>query len=321
MEDEPETLLPAFGWCGTGMGITEDYEARDAEGYVIDFDDNRYYPAFISGYHVNGFPECVRYLGKIAEPDEREEPDERDWMERRTELSEPLWWAIPPAIGDLLSTVGDRLLSAEMPDGPGDLMAVGGDLSPETLLAAYRAGIFPMPESTAEGMAWWSPHPRAVLPMDRFVPSRSLRRMMRRYQITVNRAFGEVISGCADPSRPGGWITGEVERAYLRLHELGWAHSLETWEDGELAGGLYGVSIGGFFAGESMFHRRRDASKAALARLVEIMSELAEPLLDVQWQTPHLRSLGVVEIPRSEYLRQLAEAVQAPGPDWERLSC
>lgn len=207
-----------------------------------------------------------------------------------------------------------------LPVGPRGLAAVGGDLTPGSLLAAYRAGMFPMPHPRVEEMVWWSPDPRAVLPVDRFVPSRSLRRMMRRYQITVNRAFGEVVSGCADPSRPGGWITGEVEEAYRRLHELGLAHSLETWEDGELAGGLYGVSVGGFFAGESMFHRRRDASKAALARLVEILSEAPEPLLDVQWQTPHLRSLGAVEIPRSEYLRRLAGAVEAPGPDWEGLS-
>ena len=317
MEDEPETLLPAFGWCGTGMGITDDYEARDAEGYVIDVADIRCYLTSIAQYHSmkeNEFRECLYCRQKTAEH------DEQDWMECRMVLSEQLWRATP-AIEDLLSEVGDRLLSVEMPDGHGDLAAVGRDFSPETLLAAYRAGMFPMPQYAAEIIAWWSPHPRAILPMDRFVPSRSLRRMMRRYQITVNRAFGEVISGCADPSRPGGWITGDIERAYRRLHELGWAHSLETWEDGELVGGLYGVSIGGFFAGESMFHRRRDASKAALARLVEIMSELAEPLLDVQWQTPHLQSLGVVEIPRSEYLKQLAGAVESPGPDWERLSC
>lgn len=204
--------------------------------------------------------------------------------------------------------------------GPRGLAAVGGDLAPGSLLAAYRAGMFPMPYPRVEEMLWWSPDPRAVLPVDRFVPSRSLRRMMRRYQITVDRAFGEVVSGCADPSRPGGWITGEVEEAYRRLYEKGWAHSLETWEDGELAGGLYGVSIGGFFAGESMFHRRRDASKAALARLVEILSELENPLLDVQWQTPHLRSLGAVEIPRSGYLERLAGALESPGPDWEKLS-
>lgn len=315
MEDEPETLLPGIGWCGTGMRTIGDREALDAGGGFGDVDDNRYYPTSLAQYHsMNGFPWCVYCRRKTAEH------NERDWIECRTGLSEQMGNA-KPAIGDLLSSVGDRLLSAEMPDGPGDLAALGDDLSPETLLAAYRAGIFPMPASAVGGMAWWAPHPRAILPMDRFVPSRSLRRMMRRYRITVNRAFGEVISGCADPSRPGGWITGEVERAYRRLHELGWAHSLETWEDGELAGGLYGVSIGGFFAGESMFHRRRDASKAALARLVEIMSELPEPLLDVQWQTPHLRSLGVVEIPRSDYLGRLAGSLEAPGPDWERLSC
>lgn len=204
--------------------------------------------------------------------------------------------------------------------GPEGLAAVGGDLEPGTLLAAYRAGFFPMPHPAVGAPAWWSPDPRGVLPVERFAPSRSLRRSARRYRITVDRDFAGVVAGCADPSRLGGWITDGMARAYRRLHHLGWAHSLEAWEDGELAGGLYGVSIGGLFCAESKFYRRRDASKVALAKLVEIMSELAEPLLDVQWLTPHLRSLGAVETARSEYLSRAAEAAGSPGPDWEELS-
>lgn len=217
---------------------------------------------------------------------------------------EPVTWVFP---------------SAEQAGAEG-LAAVGGDLEPGTLLAAYRAGIFPMPHPEVEGLAWWSPDPRAVLPVERFAPSRSLRRSTRRYRITVDRAFAEVVDGCADPSRPNGWITDGMARAYRRLHHLGWAHSVEAWEDGELAGGLFGVSIGGLFCGESMFFRRRDGSKAALAGLVEILSGLAEPLFDVQWLTPHLQSLGAVETPRSEYLARAARAMRSPGPDWEGLS-
>ena len=191
---------------------------------------------------------------------------------------------------------------------------MGGDLRPETLLAAYRAGIFPMPLEGVRPMAWWSPDPRGVLPTERFAPSRSLRRSMRRYETTIDESFREVVEGCADPARPHGWITAEIAEAYGRLHELGWAHSIEVWHEGELVGGMYGVSIGAFFAGESKFHRARDASKVAVARMVELLEPCDQAVFDVQWITPHLESLGAVEIPRHEYLRRLATAVRSGGP-------
>ena len=191
---------------------------------------------------------------------------------------------------------------------------MGGDLRPETLLAAYRAGIFPMPAEGRWSMAWWSPDPRAVLPPERFAPSRSLRRSMRRYETTIDESFHEVVEGCADPARPHGWITAEIADAYARLHELGWAHSIEVWYEGELVGGMYGVSIGALFAGESMFYRGRDASKVAVARMVELLEPYDEAIFDVQWTTPHLESLGAVEIPRDEYLSRVGRAVESSGP-------
>ena len=198
-----------------------------------------------------------------------------------------------------------------------DLVAIGADLEPGTLLSAYRHGLFPMPSGSPGDPAYWfCPVRRGVLPLDGLVVSRSLRRSCRDFEIRVDTAFAEVLAGCADPAREAGWIDEDVRRAYLRLHELGWAHSVEAWQDGRLAGGLYGVAIGGLFAGESMFHRVRDASKAALVGLVELLSDEHVPdrLLDVQWQTPHLASLGVVEISRTAYLRRLARALALPPP-------
>jgi leucyl/phenylalanyl-tRNA---protein transferase len=194
------------------------------------------------------------------------------------------------------------------------LVAVGADLEPSTLVEAYRRGIFPMP--VAGHLAWWSPDPRGILPPDGFRISRSLRRTRRRFEIQVDRAFPDVVSGCADPRRPGGWITPAVRRAYVRLHELGWAHSVEAWApDGRLAGGVYGVAVGGLFAAESMFHREPDASKAALAALCERLRETTgDVLLDVQWCTPALARLGAREIPRADYLQRLAAAVGGSGP-------
>lgn len=197
------------------------------------------------------------------------------------------------------------------PEGP---VALGGDLEPGTLLEAYRTGMFPMPLGNQLG--WFSPDPRAVLLVDDLRVSRSLRRSVTRMDITVDVCFVEVMRACADPHRPHGWITQEFIEAYSALHELGWAHSVETWLDGELAGGLYGIAIGSFFAGESMFHRSRDASKVALVALVRILGQCAAPLLDVQWATPHLESLGVTEIPRDEYLDALQRATRAPAPLW-----
>jgi leucyl/phenylalanyl-tRNA--protein transferase len=196
------------------------------------------------------------------------------------------------------------------------VVAVGGDLEPGTLLAAYRHGLFPMPAGSGGPMAWWSPDPRGVIPLDGLRTSRSLRRSRDRYEVRVDSAFAEVIDGCADPRRPGGWITRDIRAAYVRLHELGWAHSLEAWDDEGLAGGLYGVAIGGLFAGESMFHRRDDASKVALLGLVELLRRDGDDrrLLDVQWSTPHLATLGAVAVPRVEYLARLARALDAPLP-------
>ncbi len=196
-----------------------------------------------------------------------------------------------------------------------DLVAMGADLEPGTLLAAYRAGIFPMPAG-AEAMLWWSPVERGVLPLDGLRVSRSLRQAARRMEIRVDTAFGEVVAACADPSRDSGWIDPEIIDAYTRLHELGWAHSVEAWQDDELVGGLYGVAVAGLFAGESMFHVVRDASKVALVGLVDVLRDehAGDRLLDVQWRTPHLESLGVVPIPRLDYLSRLATALELPLP-------
>jgi leucyl/phenylalanyl-tRNA--protein transferase len=196
----------------------------------------------------------------------------------------------------------------------GDLVALGADLEPATLLAGYRAGLFPMPVDTELG--WWSPVRRGVLPLDGLRVSRSLRRSVRRYEIRVDSAFAEVVAACADPAREGGWIDEPMAAAYRWLHELGWAHSVEAWADGELVGGLYGVAVAGLFAGESMFSRATDASKVALVHLVELLGDeyAGRRLLDTQWQTPHLASLGVVEIDRATYLERLSEALTVPLP-------
>ncbi len=161
-----------------------------------------------------------------------------------------------------------------------------------------------------DDLVWWSPVRRAVIPVAGFRASRSLRRAARGYEIRVDTSFPDVIHGCADPRRPHGWIDAGFVAAYIRLHELGWAHSIEAWDDDGLAGGLYGVTIGGLFAAESMFHRRSGASKAALVGLVHRLQAGGEArLLDVQWATPHLGSLGAVEISRAEYRRLLDVAV------------
>jgi leucyl/phenylalanyl-tRNA--protein transferase len=212
------------------------------------------------------------------------------------------------------------------------LVGVGADLEPGTILAAYRRGLFPMPLGAGGQLGWWSPDPRAIIPLAGLRVSRSLRRSVRRYEIRVDTAFDEVVEACADPVRPHGWISLEMRTAYRRLHELGWAHSIECWavageggDDGdddhgrrrdELVGGLYGLAVGGLFAGESMFHRRTDASKVALVALAGMMRHAGDPraLLDVQWLTPHLASLGAVEVPRAEYLALLARALAAPLP-------
>jgi leucyl/phenylalanyl-tRNA---protein transferase len=200
-------------------------------------------------------------------------------------------------------------------DPDDDLVAAGADLAPGTLLEAYRRGLFPMPSGRrGDPMLWFSPVRRGVLPLDGLQVSRSLRRSLRRFEIRVDTAVSEVIDACADPRRPAGWIDPAIRAAYLELHRLGWVHSVEAWCDGRLAGGLYGVSIGGLFAGESMFHRETDASKVALVGLVERFHADGDPrrILDVQWATDHLRSLGAQEWPREQYLERLAEALLAP---------
>ncbi len=203
-------------------------------------------------------------------------------------------------------------------DAGEDLVAVGGDLRAGTILEAYRTGLFPMGlgENGDRPLGWWSPDPRGVLLPGGLHASRSLRKSLRHFEIRIDTAFGDVVAACADPSRAGRWITPEIADAYGELHALGWAHSIETWQDGELVGGLYGLAVGGLFAGESMFHRVTDASKAALVGLAGHVFADGDDrrIVDVQWATDHLRTLGVVEIPRSDYLGRLALAITAPPP-------
>ena len=187
------------------------------------------------------------------------------------------------------------------------LVGVGADLEPGTLLSAYRGGLFPMP-LRKRLIGWWSPNPRGILPLDSLVVSRSLRQSSRKFEVRFDTEFTEVMRRCADPRRPHGWINDDFVRAYTRLHEMGWAHSVETWLDGHLVGGLYGVRIGRFFAGESMFHTATDASKVAVVATVELLRASGALLFDVQWTTPHLASLGVVDISRVEYMRRLTIA-------------
>lgn len=190
---------------------------------------------------------------------------------------------------------------------------MGGDLEAATLIAAYRSGIFPMSLESLPGViVWWSPNPRGILPLDKLRVTRSMRQSAKRFDVRIDTRFADVIRACSDPSRESGWITAEFVAAYTTLHELGWAHSVEVFDrDGRLAGGLYGVRVNGVFAGESMFYLQRDASKVALMALVELMRQTGMTLLDVQWQTKHLESLGAIEIARERYLALLAEALEA----------
>ncbi|HLH46320.1 MAG TPA: leucyl/phenylalanyl-tRNA--protein transferase [Acidimicrobiales bacterium] len=218
----------------------------------------------------------------------------------RPTVPPPTPWAFPRGAAEIAAAAGDD-----------ELVAAGADLRPGTLLEAYRSGLFPMP-LRRQLMGWWSPDPRGIIPLDGLRVSRSLRRSLRCYRVTVDAAFEEVIAACADRRREGAWIDGELRAAYAELHRLGWAHSVEAWDGDVLAGGLYGVAIGALFAGESMFHRRTDASKVALVHLVHRLRAGGGQLLDVQWATDHLRSLGAVEVSREEYHRRLAGAVAAP---------
>jgi leucyl/phenylalanyl-tRNA--protein transferase len=220
---------------------------------------------------------------------------------------EPTPWALPdPALA---------------PPGS-DVVGIGADLAPGTVLAAYRRGLFPMDVERGGPLGWWSPDPRGVLPLESLRVSRSLRRSLRRFEITVDACFTEVMLQCAHGRGDHGWITDDFVDTYSQLHRLGWAHSVEVWNGaGDLVGGLYGIEVGGLFAGESMFHRQRDASKVALVALVHRLAgtdpaagntRSDQRLLDVQWVTEHLASLGAVAIPRREYLQRLAIALTLP---------
>jgi leucyl/phenylalanyl-tRNA--protein transferase len=197
-----------------------------------------------------------------------------------------------------------------------DLIAAGADLQPATLVAAYRAGLFPMglhPRNKLIG--WWSPDPRGILPLDRLHVTHSMKQSARKYHARVDTCFEAVVRGCGNPSRPNGWITSDIVDAYRELHERGWAHSVEVFDgDGQLAGGLYGVRINGLFAGESMFHVKRDASKVALMHLVRLMRDTGMTLLDVQWRTDFLASLGAIAVKRETYLDLLEVALQCAIP-------
>ena len=193
------------------------------------------------------------------------------------------------------------------------LVGVGADLAPGTLIAAYSRGIFPMHVATGD-LGWWSPDPRAVIPLDGLRVSASLRQSARRMDITVDQAFEDVMRGCSRPQAEDMWITEDFVDAYGTLHAMGWAHSVEVWRAGELVGGLYGVEVGGLFAGESMFHRVRDASKVAMLGLVEALGGAQGAregrVLDAQWRTDHLGRMGALEISRSEYVRRIEHAVR-----------
>jgi leucyl/phenylalanyl-tRNA---protein transferase len=213
----------------------------------------------------------------------------------------PSRWTFPTTVAEIARVAGE-----------GEVVGVGADLEPGTILSAYRSGMFPMPVRRGL-LAWWSPDPRGVIPLDGLRVSRSLRKSAQRFEIRVDTAFDAVLEACADRHRPGAWITRDIKRAYSRLHALGWVHSVEAWTPtGRLAGGLYGVAIDGLFAGESMFHRETDASKVALMALVDMLRDQGATLLDVQWATPHLGSLGAVEVSRMHYHELLADALGRP---------
>lgn len=212
-----------------------------------------------------------------------------------------------------------RMPSARQESPEQELLSLGADLAPGTVLSGYRAGLFPMPVEIpgrftdtgepAEALGWWSPNPRGVLRPDEFHRSRSLGRALNRYSVSIDEDFAAVVAGCADPDRDGSWIDAEFAEMYDHLHTLGFAHSIEVWSGGpaerRLAGGLFGIEIGGLFCAESKFHRERDASKVALAHLAERLNrptDSRQRLIDVQWATPHLESLGVREISRNDYL-------------------
>lgn len=194
-----------------------------------------------------------------------------------------------------------------------DLVTLGADLKPETLIDSYKHGIFPMHiqiENKRE-IGWWSPQQRGILPLNKINVSSSLKKSMKKYFVTFDQDFDAVIEGCGDDKRPKGWINKDIKTAYKKLFDLGYVHSVEVWnKKDELVGGLYGVEVNGLFAGESMFHKQTDASKTAMVYLVNQLKEAGgERIFDVQWQTPHLKSMGVVKISRAKYISLLPEVM------------
>jgi len=194
-----------------------------------------------------------------------------------------------------------------------DLVTLGADLKPETLIDSYKHGIFPMHlqiENKRE-IGWWSPQQRGILPLNKINISSSLKKSMKKYYVTFDQDFDAVIEGCGDDKRPKGWINKDIKTAYKKLFELGYVHSVEVWnKNDELVGGLYGVEVNGLFAGESMFHKQTDASKTAMVYLVNQLKEAGgERIFDVQWQTPHLKSMGVIKISRAKYISLLPEVM------------
>lgn len=207
----------------------------------------------------------------------------------------------------------------DLPPGE-EVVALGADLAPATLLAGYRHGVFGM--SQGSELIWWSPDPRGIIEPGAVRPNRSLRRSARHFQVSVDTDFAAVLQGCGDPTRPHGWITRAYVRSYARLHELGWAHSIEVRDPpGDIVGGLLFVQVGGLIAAESMFHvpdRGTDASKLAVVTLSDLVARDGRPrLIDVQWLTPHLARLGAVEVPRPTYLTRLGRVLDTPPiTDW-----
>jgi leucyl/phenylalanyl-tRNA--protein transferase len=210
---------------------------------------------------------------------------------------------------------------------PNGLLAAGRDLSAGRLLEAYGQGIFPW-YSQGQPVLWWSPDPRMVVFVDEFEPSRSLRKTLRRvdltgsWKVTLDQAFVQVMQACAAPrpGQDGTWITRDIIKAYHGLHQAGHAHSVEIWSEGRLIGGLYGVSIGRMFFGESMFARASDASKCAYAALIAMLRRLGFCMVDCQQSTEHLASLGAREIPRAEFLARLRRLCELPGPPWQQVT-
>ena len=222
------------------------------------------------------------------------------------------WDATPQPVGKNLWRLPRP---SEWPDS--DLVAVGADLEAATVIDAYRRGMFPMGVAElGDRLGWWSPDPRGILPLDGLRVTRSMRQSAKRFEIRVDTAFTRVMRGCADPSRGDTWITEAFIKSYTRLHEMGWAHSIEVFDrSNQLVGGLYGLRIDAYFSGESMFHIERDASKVALMALVDLMRSSGMSLLDVQWCSEHLASLGAIDIPRNEYLALLAAALRTPSAE------